>query len=1193
VAVVVAHDPGVWFEEALAALRHQDYPNLAVLVLDTGQEDVAARVQGVLPDAVVRRLPGDPGYATAANAVLDLVHGAAFFCFLHDDVAPDSTCIRLLVEEAYRSNAGVIGPKLVAWDDPRRLLEVGHAVDKGGVLAPYVERGELDQEQHDAVRDVFVLPTACLLVRADLFRAIGGFDPVIAFHGEDVDLCWRSHVAGARVMVNPAARARHREAATERRPDDRRRLRARHRLRTVLTCYGPLHLVRVVPQLLVLAVAEALYALVVGRTRQARDVVAAWPWNLRRLGQVRRNRRRLNQVRLVPDNEIRRLQVHGSARLTAFVRGQIGHDADRRSAAAAASRQLVGSLRHASRQSEFLAAVGLVALLVLGSRGLLRDGVPAVGELARFPSSGTLLRDYLSGWHPLGLGTTAPAPTATGLLGLAGLVTFGAMDLLRTLLVVLPLAAGWFGAYRMAVPLITVRARVTAAVLYAAIPLPYNALARGQWGGLLLYAAAPWVLARLARATALAPFGPRRGTAAPRLPVRSLPAQAVALGLLTAVVTAFVPLAPLLVLAMAVLLVVGSLLVGGALDALRAVAVAAGAAVVAVVLHLPWAADLLRPDGAWSALGAVEGAGEGELSLAALLRFQTGPTGAAPMGWAFLVVAALPLVLGRGWRLTWATRAWAVALGSFALAWAGQEGWFGRGLPAAEVLLAPAAAGLALAGALGMAAFEADLRGFRFGWRQVASFAALAAAVLGLTPVVGAAFDGRWDLPSTDTARTLRFLEDEADDGSFRVLWLGAPAALPMDGWWLREGLAYALSQDGLPDVRGQWAGTPSDPTLMVPAALNVAGDDRTDRLGRLLAPLGVKYVIVPLSDAPSVHGRPTHPVPDSLTTMLATQLDLERIDIDAAYVVYRNAAWMPLRALLDPAAVEASRRAGWDAVAATDLTGSTPVLTDADGVRTAKGDVPAGEIYAAVPASGRWRLTVDGEVQPSRTAFGWASAWTVDQGGEATLEHRTPVVRPVLVAVQVLLWLVAAQFALRAVALGYEAGASDRAARRRVRRVRVQGAGAGAGAGAGPGAGDEPRAARRGWRRRKGASVAPETGPAAPSVPQPASSPVLPPAAAPGGPGPEGDAAGAEAGAAGAAGAPEGMDDLDDGLGGPTFAEAWAASTDEAEDEGEPGWREGLAPAPPTWEPEPDEPVLRWAEWADSGEAGGREEGR
>src|SRR5205807_5595242 len=97
--------------------------------------------------------------------------------------------------------------------------------------------GELDQEQHDAVRDVFAVPDVCLLVRADLFATLGGFDPLMTQHGDDVDLCWRAQLAGARVLVAPAARVRHLEALARRRPveaDRRARYEARNRLRAVL-----------------------------------------------------------------------------------------------------------------------------------------------------------------------------------------------------------------------------------------------------------------------------------------------------------------------------------------------------------------------------------------------------------------------------------------------------------------------------------------------------------------------------------------------------------------------------------------------------------------------------------------------------------------------------------------------------------------------------------------------------------------------------------------------------------------------------------------------------------------------------------------------------------------------------------------------------------------------------------------------
>src|SRR5690606_27549866 len=116
-----------------------------------------------------------------------------------------------LVDEAMRSNAGVVGPKVVDWHTRDRLLSVGMGADKFGAPSSNVEPGELDQEQHDAVRDVFYVPGGATLVRADLFTSLGGFDPGIDLVGEDLDLCWRAHLVGARVLVVPRARIAHRE----------------------------------------------------------------------------------------------------------------------------------------------------------------------------------------------------------------------------------------------------------------------------------------------------------------------------------------------------------------------------------------------------------------------------------------------------------------------------------------------------------------------------------------------------------------------------------------------------------------------------------------------------------------------------------------------------------------------------------------------------------------------------------------------------------------------------------------------------------------------------------------------------------------------------------------------------------------------------------------------------------------------
>jgi len=108
VAVVVAVDPGDWFEETLASLAAQDYEDLSVLVVaPRTAADPSGRVAEVIPSAFVRSVEASH-FSAAVNEALGTVSGAAFLLLCHDDVALAPDAVRLLVEESFRSNAGLV-----------------------------------------------------------------------------------------------------------------------------------------------------------------------------------------------------------------------------------------------------------------------------------------------------------------------------------------------------------------------------------------------------------------------------------------------------------------------------------------------------------------------------------------------------------------------------------------------------------------------------------------------------------------------------------------------------------------------------------------------------------------------------------------------------------------------------------------------------------------------------------------------------------------------------------------------------------------------------------------------------------------------------------------------------------------------------------------------------------------------------
>ena len=266
---MVVHEPGEWFDETLASLASQDYPNVQSVFFVTSRvgeagvdvarsEAVRTRIVAAIPSAIVRIVEGNPGFAPLVNESLRVVEGeGGLLCIMQDDVAPRPDALSAMAKELYRSNAGVVGPKVVAWDDPTLLVAVGGEIDRCGEVDPLVEPGERDQEQHDAVRDAFFVGTSCMLVRLDLFRELGGLAPEIPLLGEDVEFCWRVHLAGARVVVAPSAVVRERAPVAAR---DRGRLgvAARNRVRTVASLSGRLELPRVVAQMLLTALALSL-----------------------------------------------------------------------------------------------------------------------------------------------------------------------------------------------------------------------------------------------------------------------------------------------------------------------------------------------------------------------------------------------------------------------------------------------------------------------------------------------------------------------------------------------------------------------------------------------------------------------------------------------------------------------------------------------------------------------------------------------------------------------------------------------------------------------------------------------------------------------------------------------------------------------------------------------------------------------
>jgi GT2 family glycosyltransferase len=1006
VAAIVVHQPCPWLEEVVTSLASQDYPNLQTLFFVTSSTTSASTVESeiirhTLPAAVIRQVEGNPGYGPLMTEVSRLVEGeSGFFCFMHDDVALDSNAISSMIEEMFRSNAGVVGPKIVMWDDVSVLQSVGLGADRIGDISPIVEQGEKDQEQHDAVRDVFLVPSACMLVRADLFREIGGFSPDMPLFGEDLDFCWRTHLSGARVLVVPTARARHRkEMDATRSVATMSALEARHRVRTVATLSGRVQLPVVLVQLLLMAIARLVIGVFNGTFRQAQASLRASIAVVFDARYIIRRRAEVRPYRRVPAAEIHDLQSRGSARLWAFIR-------KRRSRVQEISGLTTANL--ANPKSRFVGATALIvfALIIFGSRGLIGGGVASVGEFLPMRSASesptALISSVVSGWWQAGFGQASANPTGIVLLAIAGIAVLGRIGAVQILAVVGALFVGCMGMWQVASGFFGSRARMIGLLVYAAVPVPYVAIAQGRFGVLTCYAALPWMLRLFVRAG-------QRPDGAHKTQVW---ASTVLFG---AMVCAFEPTFIVLVIFASVAWMVGDLVSRVRWQAVAAVLQLVCVLVVGIiVLNFPWSGGFIAADW-WQQIIGVQTAHAGNVGLATLARMDSGVIAISVLVLGLYVPVIVGLLIVRGDKLVWAARSATLVFFAMVTVALADAGYVHFTLPELGILFVMVACGLSLASAT-MASFVFDDQAesvYRW-WKPFASVA-LASIVIGGLPAVALSANGRWGQPKISLAQLLTQLPTDPASGDYNVVYVGRSEVLPLPAIRLNDQTAFAIADDGELTMRDHWLAPSNALTDSVAQALNATFSQQTVRSGRLLSSLAVRYVVVPVIDgAVSSVDQPLE-APPGLLEGLSLQLDFRRVYTANDLVIFENMAYTPSLTKLDEASAVLSQQAGTDALLSSQLQ-VTQVVPRVSDIESSPTPIDVGTVHLAVPFSKHLVLHVDDSDVIPRVAFGGTTAFDSPVVGAATLDFNTPWSHIVLLLVQVMLWVtvISATFDLR-----------------------------------------------------------------------------------------------------------------------------------------------------------------------------------
>ena len=218
VAVVVLNYNGrALLPDCLRSLAQLRTPARWV-VADNGSDDgsldeVRQRFQGVETLDLGRNW----GFAAGYNEAIRQVENQWLVLLNNDATLEPDWIERLLDWAAAHPAAGILGGKLLFRPGepgmPARLQSAGASFTDAGT-AFEIGWGMEDRGQFDQPRAVGAIPGAALLIRREVFLALGGFDASYGAYLEDVDLCWRAWLSGREVHYVPGAVAHHHYGAS-------------------------------------------------------------------------------------------------------------------------------------------------------------------------------------------------------------------------------------------------------------------------------------------------------------------------------------------------------------------------------------------------------------------------------------------------------------------------------------------------------------------------------------------------------------------------------------------------------------------------------------------------------------------------------------------------------------------------------------------------------------------------------------------------------------------------------------------------------------------------------------------------------------------------------------------------------------------------------------------------------------------
>ena len=321
VSVIVSNYNGrKYLAGCFQSLREQSYPTIELILSDDASSDGSVDlIRADFPEVKISINKKNSGLSVTSNQGALVAQGEYLFFFNNDTIAFPDLISNLVAALESEDAAGMAYPVPIPFDPNRdQEWEQEHTrrfMACGTNIYGYPCRA--------LTADKIFYPDAGIFIRRSIFEEVGGFDDDFFLYGEDIDISWRVHLLGYKIVYVDAARFRHdsdciriegNQVATT---IARRALVERQVINMMLKYYSFRTLIWLFPRFLFLFSAEALYFLLVKFNYALfRQVYcqAIW-WNITRWPATIKKRRAIQEIRKATDKEVMEKMYAGYAKL--------------------------------------------------------------------------------------------------------------------------------------------------------------------------------------------------------------------------------------------------------------------------------------------------------------------------------------------------------------------------------------------------------------------------------------------------------------------------------------------------------------------------------------------------------------------------------------------------------------------------------------------------------------------------------------------------------------------------------------------------------------------------------------------------------------------------------------------------------------------------------------------------------------